>query len=96
MEILDTALSVFFNTMPFLIVILVALMLWIFSILGINNPFFTIAMMVFIFLCETVLMEPFALNLGLWVYLPDIFVLFLKAVLSTSITTCRVVVTLTD
>ena len=75
MEILDTALSVFFNTMPFLIVILVALMLWIFSILGINNPFFTIAMMVFIFICETVLMEPFALNLGLWVYLPDIFVL---------------------
>jgi len=75
MEILDTALSVFFSTMPFVIVILIALMLWVFSIAGINNPFFTIAMMVFIFLCETSLMGPFALNLGLWVYLPDIFVL---------------------
>ena len=75
MDILDAALSVFFNIMPFVIVIFIALMLWIFSIKGINDPFFTFAMMVFIFLCETSLLEPFALNLGLWVYLPDIFVL---------------------
>lgn len=77
MDIIYSLLSAFFTILPFVIVVLIALAIWIFAIWFINSPTAAIGLMVAIFLLETSSLSPLALKLGLWLYPPDLFVILL-------------------
>jgi hypothetical protein len=77
MDIIYSLLSAFFTILPFVIVVLFALAIWVFAIWFINSPTAAIGLMVAIFLLETLSLSPLALKLGLMLYPPDLFVILL-------------------
>jgi hypothetical protein len=70
-------LSYLFVILPFVIAFLLALGLCTLSILFINSATVAMGTMTAIFLLETASMEPIGLNLGIYIYPPDLLVILL-------------------
>jgi hypothetical protein len=70
-------LSYLFVALPFVIAFLVALSLCALAFMFVNGATMAMGVMVGIFLLETSSLTPLALNLGLWVYPPDLLALLL-------------------
>lgn len=71
-------ISYLFVALPFVIVFLAALVLCTLAVLFMNSAMLAMGVMVAIYLLEASSMAPLALHLGLWVYLPDLFVALLS------------------
>jgi len=70
-------LTLFFTVLPFVVAFLVAFLLCTLAVLFINSAPIAMGTMTVIFLIETSLLAPFALNFGIWVYLPDLLMALL-------------------
>lgn len=71
-------LSYLFAALPFAIAFLVALALCTLAVLFMNSAMLAMGVVAAIYLLEASSMAPFAINLGIWVYLPDLFVALLS------------------
>jgi len=77
MDLYNILLAGFYLSIPYLLVIFFALVLSWMSITIANKPYRMLSFMAFFYILQTSLLGSFSLNLGLYIYPPDLFVLVL-------------------